>query len=49
LKRLAVSPALAGEAAAKGITVSKEGFSLPFDSSGELPGLRQVLKGRTAA
>jgi hypothetical protein len=43
LKRLAVSPALAAEAAAKGITVSKEGFSLPFDQNGELPGLRRLL------
>ncbi|MGE5256647.1 MAG: hypothetical protein ACM3KE_08265 [Hyphomicrobiales bacterium] len=49
LKRLAVSPALAAEAAAKGITVSKESFSLPFDPSGELPGLRQVLGETTAA
>jgi hypothetical protein len=48
LKRLAVSPGLAAEAAAKGITVTKEGFSLPFDENGELPALRQVLDGTTA-
>jgi hypothetical protein len=48
LKRLAVSPALAAEAAAKGITVSKEGFAVPFDPHGELPGLRAVLGGNCA-
>jgi len=48
LKRLAVTPALAKEATAKGITVSKEGFSLPFDENGELPGLRQMLGGTPA-
>jgi hypothetical protein len=48
LRRLAVSPALAAEAAAKGITVSTEGFSIPFDPNGELPGLRQLLEGMTS-
>ena len=48
LKRLAVSPALAEEARSKGIAVSQEGFSLPFDPDGELPGLRQVLDGTAA-
>jgi hypothetical protein len=45
LSRLAVTAALAAEAAAKGITVSKEGFPMPFDRRGDLPGLRAVLGG----
>jgi hypothetical protein len=44
LRRLAVSPALAAEARAKGLVVSAEGFALPFGSDGELKGLRQVLE-----
>jgi hypothetical protein len=45
LRWLAVSPALAAEARAEGITVSKGGFLMPFDKRGELPGLRAVLGG----
>ncbi len=44
LRRLAVSPALAAEARAKGLVVSAEGFALPFGNDGELKGLRQVLE-----
>jgi hypothetical protein len=48
LWRLAVSPALAAEARAKGLTVSAKGFALPFDNDGELQSLRQVLGGLLA-
>jgi hypothetical protein len=48
LRRLAVSPALAAEARAKGLAVSGESFSLPFGNDGELKGLRQVLDGKAA-
>jgi len=47
LMRLAVSPALAAEARAKGLGVSAESFPLPFDNEGELKGLRQSLDGMT--
>ena len=43
LRQLAVSPALAAEAHAKGLCVSPGRFALPFDEKGELPGLRQML------
>jgi hypothetical protein len=43
LRRLAISPALAAEAHAKGLSVSPGHFALPFDEKGELPGLRRVL------
>lgn len=43
LNGLAVSPALAREARVRKLTVSDHAFPLPFDGSGELPGLRQVL------
>ncbi len=45
LSRLAVTDALAAEAAARGMTVSKESFPIPFDRRGDLPGLRAVLAG----
>ena len=48
LKRLAVSPALAAEARAKGLAVSGESFPLPFGNDGELEGLRQLLDGMAA-
>jgi hypothetical protein len=48
LKRLAVSPALAAEARAKGLTVAAENFPLPLGNEGELKGLRQVLDGMAA-
>jgi hypothetical protein len=44
LRRLAVSPALAAEARAKGLAVSQKGFALPFFNDGELLNLRQVLE-----
>ncbi len=44
LEELAVSPALAEEARAKGIAVGDAGFPLPFDAAGELPGLQRVLQ-----
>jgi hypothetical protein len=47
LARLAVSPALAAEAHAKGLSVSAGRFTLPFDERGELPGLRRVLAGES--
>ena len=43
LTRLAVSPALAAEAQAKGLSVSPGRFALPFDEKGELSGLRRVI------
>jgi hypothetical protein len=43
LERLAVSPALVAEARAKGLAVGEAGFPLPFDTDGELPGLRRLL------
>jgi hypothetical protein len=43
LKRLAVSPALAREARLKGLSVSEHPFVLPFDTNGDLPGVRQSL------
>lgn len=46
LEQLAVSPALAEEARAKGLTVGDAGFPFPFDADGELPGLRSLLAGR---
>ncbi len=48
LRRLAVSPALAAEARAKGLAVSGESFPLPFGNDGELKDLRQVLDGMAA-
>ena len=48
LWRLAVSPALAAEARAKGLNVSAGSFALPFDNDGELQSLRQVLGGLPA-
>ena len=48
LRRLAVSPALAAEARAKGLSVSAGSFALPFDNDGELQGLGQVLGGLPA-
>jgi len=47
LKLLAVSPALAAQAHAKGLSVSAERFALPFDEKGELPGMRRVIAGPT--
>jgi hypothetical protein len=47
LTRLAVSPALAAEAHAKGLSVSPGRFALAFDEKGELPGLRRVLAGKS--
>ncbi|MCU0540177.1 MAG: DUF362 domain-containing protein [Desulfobacterales bacterium] len=46
LEQLAVSPALAEEARAKGLAVDAAGFPFPFDADGELPGLRRLLAGR---
>lgn len=46
LEQLAVSPALAEEARAKGLAVGDAGFPFPFDADGELPGLRSLLAGR---
>jgi len=46
LNELAVSPALAGEARAKNLAVSRRAFALPFDGRGDLPGLRRVLAER---
>jgi len=43
LNRLAVSPALAREAARNGLSVSENPFELPFDGNGDLPGLRKFL------
>jgi hypothetical protein len=48
LKQLAVSPALAAEARAKGLSVSGESFPLPFGNDGELKSLRQLLDGMAA-
>jgi hypothetical protein len=48
LRRLAVSPALAAEARAKGLAVSGEDLALPFGNDGELRSLRQVLAEMTA-
>ena len=45
INHLAVSPALAQEAARKGLSISKHPFTLPFDANGDLPGLRQYLSG----
>jgi len=47
LRRLAVSPALVAEAQAKGLSVSRGRFALPFDEKGELSGLRRVLTGKS--
>ncbi len=44
LRRLAVSPALAAEARAKGLAVSAESVALPFGQDGDLEGLRPVLQ-----
>jgi hypothetical protein len=44
LEQLAVSPALAEEAHAKGLAVGDAGFPFPFDAAGELPGLQRVLQ-----
>ena len=44
LRRLAVSPALAAEARAKGLAVSAEGLALPFGDDGDLEGLRPVME-----
>ena len=41
LNRLAVSPALARESRLKGLSVSEHPFVLPFDTNGDLPGVRQ--------
>jgi len=43
LNRLAVSPALAKEAKLGGLSISGQPFELPFDSSGDLAGLRQSI------
>jgi hypothetical protein len=43
LNRLAVSPALAKEAKLKELSISEQPFELPFDSSGDLAGLRQSI------
>jgi hypothetical protein len=48
LRRLAVSPALAAEARAKGLAVSAESFAMPFGEDGELKNLRQSLEEMTA-
>lgn len=45
LEQLAVSPALAEEARAKGLAVSDAEFPFPFGADGELPGLRSLLAG----
>ena len=44
LEQLAVSPALAEEAHAKGLAVGDAGFPFPFDAAGELPGLQRVFQ-----
>jgi hypothetical protein len=44
LNRIAVSPGLAKEAVAKGLSVSGQRFPLSFDARGDLPGLRGWLK-----
>jgi hypothetical protein len=46
LEELAVSPALAEEARAKGLVVDETAFPLPFGPDGELPGLRRILAER---
>jgi hypothetical protein len=46
LNYLAVSPALAKEAKLRGLKVSGQPFELPFDGSGDLPGLRKILRER---
>ncbi len=43
LNCLAVSPALAEEAKLKGLSISEPPFELPFDSNGDLAGLRAIL------
>jgi hypothetical protein len=43
LRRLAVSPALAAEARAKGLAVAVEPFALPFQGDDDLMSLRQVF------
>jgi hypothetical protein len=43
LNCLAVSPALAEEAKLKGLSISEQPFELPFDSNGDLAGLRAIL------
>ncbi len=48
LRRLAVSPALAAEARAKGLAVAAEHFALPFHSGDELMNLRQVFEATAA-
>jgi len=45
LNRLAVSPALAKAARLSGLSISEHPFALPFDNSGDLPNLRDILKG----
>jgi hypothetical protein len=45
LEQLAVSPALAEEARAKGLAVDDAGIPFPFDANGELPGVRSLLAG----
>jgi hypothetical protein len=49
LEHLAVSPALAAEARAKGFSVRDITFPFPFDGAGDLPGLRTVLASRPSA
>ncbi|MFH0880640.1 MAG: hypothetical protein V2A34_13070 [Lentisphaerota bacterium] len=44
LRRIAVSPALAKEASARGVSVSEKGFTLSFDACDDLSGLRSWLK-----
>ena len=43
LNCLAVSPALAQEAKLKGLSISEHPFELPFDSNGDLAGLRECI------
>jgi hypothetical protein len=43
LNHLAVSPALAKEAKLNGLSISEHSFELPFDSNGDLAGLRACL------
>jgi hypothetical protein len=43
LNHLAVSPALAKEAKLSGLSISERSFELPFDSNGDLTGLRACL------
>lgn len=45
LNRIAVSPALAKEAKLKGLSISEHPFELPFDSDGDLAGLRESIGG----